>query len=98
MSTKMIIIKGDANDADYIEKITEITQNELDIIFPLFEEIRKNNGRWETYDGGKSPYRMYNLTDEQRDIFCGLVPHGEHGIHNIVHIKIIEVTSIERFV
>jgi hypothetical protein len=98
MSKKMILIEGDANDGDYIEKCSEIEQENFDIIFPLFEKIKANNGKWETHDGGEDPYDMYGLTDEQNDILCGLIPRGEYGIHSIVHIKVLEVVSIERFV
>ena len=92
---KMIIIEGDANDGDYIERSNIIEQKDLDIILPLFERIKKNNGIWESYDGGKDPYKMYNVTDEERDIFCGLTPKGEYGISCITSIKILEVFSIE---
>jgi hypothetical protein len=98
MSKKMILIKGDTNDGDYIEKCSEIEQEKLDIIFPLFEKIKENDGRWETHDDGEDPCDMYGLTDEQNDILGNLVPYGEYGIHSIVHIKVLEVISIERFV
>ena len=39
---KMIIIEGDANDGDYIERSNIIEQKDLDIILPLFERIKKN--------------------------------------------------------
>lgn len=36
-----IIVKADTNDADYITEMTEITQEELDLIRPLVEAIRR---------------------------------------------------------
>jgi hypothetical protein len=48
------------------------------------------------YDlGEKDPKDIYagKLTEEQVEFFQDLCPYGEHGIHTIVEIKVMEVAD-----
>lgn len=52
--TKYIYIKADTNDADYVSKLSEITEEYLDLILPVIQAIKefkpytstKNGSTW----------------------------------------------------
>ena len=44
--TKYIIIEADTNDGDYITEKSVITDEQIQLILPIIEEINKNNGQY----------------------------------------------------
>lgn len=98
---KYIVIEADTNDADYIEKSDFITDQDLNLIRPLLDALKKRESKrhnWVTseYCDDQNPYEMYHkFTEKQIDMMNQYVPYGEYGIHTITSIKIYEVTNEE---
>jgi len=92
-----IQITVDTNDADYVTNINIISEEDLNKIMPLIEEIKKYTykGRNKYYNYNTSecydhplPHEIYNFNDEIFDIFEELCPYTEYGFHTISSIKI----------
>lgn len=99
---KILIIKADTNDADYVEKSTEIAEEVIPLIKKVAKAIKscKANYNWgsgECCDEDESPSIVYKdiLTEEEIDNFDYYVPHGEYGIHTIESIRIVTITKEE---
>jgi len=45
--------------------------------------------------GEKSPEELYNLTDEEVEVFSDYLPWSEYGLHTIISIKIAPVVEYE---
>jgi hypothetical protein len=92
---KILIIKADTNDADYVEESNEITDDELRDILPVIEAIKKYKGphNWPEYEySDESPFDIYpQLTEDQIEAFSGLTPTGEYGIHTIESIRLLTI-------
>jgi len=104
---KILIIKADTNDADYITAESLVTEEELEeYVLPVVKvlkarkkEYEKTNDwtlqhNWENSEcGNTSPLEMYaeQLSEHQILNFEEYLPHGEYGIHTIESIRIINV-------
>ena len=105
---KLLIIKADTNDADYITGICEIQPEDEQLIRKVAGVLRTESKKgcagshnWETSEyGDERPEDMYEdvLTQDEIETFDGYVPYGEHGIHTIDSIRILEVTSDEKLI
>lgn len=99
---KYIIVKADANDADYVTEMKAITDEQLQRIMPVIDLLKskKKKDRWvHNWEIGEfrygSPYDMYVktglLTKEQVNLFDEFVPRGEEGVHTIESVKVVTV-------
>ncbi len=89
-------VVGDTNDADYISERTEITEDQLELIKPVIKAIKNSKIRhnWATSEYAREPHpsEMYKdvVTEDQIEEFEQYVPHGEHGIHTIKSITLLQ--------
>lgn len=100
---KILIIKADTNDADYVHRINEVTDKEIEQLKPIIKVIKnieaEHGHNWDNSEYGDTPpEELYKdkLTREQIDLFNGYTPHGEYGIHTIEEVKILEVIKETR--
>lgn len=89
---KYILIKADTNDADYVMKKSEITDEQLNSIMPIIEEIKKQKGKFETGECGNSAEELYSELNEYY-LFRDMCPYSEYGIHTIEDIIILVVAE-----
>jgi hypothetical protein len=95
---KLLIIKADTNDGDYIHTICKIDEKEEALIRKVAKLLHSGHHNWETSEYcDERPEEMYKdvLTQEEIETFDEYVPYGEHGVHTIASIRILEVTSDE---
>ena len=99
MTIKELCVTADTNDADYITRIEDITEEELEELMPLFDAINKfdavNNQfkhSWprSEYTRDESPEKNYPDIPKEtialfEECFC---PYGEYGIHTIEEILV----------
>lgn len=104
---KYIFIKADTNDADYVYRKTEVTDQQIEFVIPLINAIKNNKGSYNFLHGEfvredeKEVEEMYvasglcsqEVLDFFLDNFC---PYGEHGIHTIESIEILNVESEQK--
>lgn len=100
-----LVVEADTNDADYITKLTDVSLETVEELRPLFNAILKNDGEWITsayqkYIMKDGPYKMYGKDIEVSliDKFKSMVPYGEHGVHSIETIKLIQYCDVETFI
>ncbi len=107
---KVIVVKADMNDADYIEASCEINETLLAELRPVFEAIKEyskvplrgyaSSHNWETSEYGRNggPKELYAgiLTSHQIDLMNDYVPYGECGVHTIKSIKILTIADEEQ--
>ena len=91
---KYIEIKGDTNDGDYVSERTEVTDAQIEEIKPVIEAI-KNSEAQHGFNFDTSEYQNNDAEEVYGNIdgfsmFRRMVPHGEHGIHSIDSIIILE--------
>jgi hypothetical protein len=67
------MVRGDSNDADFVTKITPVTQEQIDRYLPLIEAIKK----FKSYTGKTDPKRHPGSTSEHRHEHNW--PIGEYG-------------------
>jgi len=96
---KHILVKADMNDADYTEHLSQITDEQLEIIMPVIDaikEYKKIHGWRSNWDDESWPwYEERGITEEQFDIMSDFVPGGgDYPIHAIESITILEVTEV----
>lgn len=98
---KYILIEADTNDGDYVTKVSEITDEQIELIKPVIEAIKRKNA---SYDGGHN-YETEELVGKSDAkklyghlegfiTFNGFVPEGDEnypGIHTIERIKIFQL-------
>ena len=95
---KWIEIVGDTNDGDYITNRETITDEQLKEIQPVIDAIKKaSEGRYgHNYDtseyGERNAEGLFGKVPGF-DLFDELVPYGEHGIHTIDSIIVLEGTA-----
>lgn len=104
---KLIVVKGDTNDADYVTKVSVIDEEKLDRFLPLIKAINefprnpRYGGRhnWPSSDyANETVSEVYSDFDEELlEDFSYYVPRGEYGIHSIEGISILEVSQITNF-
>ena len=80
-----LIVVADHNDADYIARIEDVSDEQLNEMSPLFAAIKENNGSFQTDDKvDKNSFDYAQITgyDLFIDKFC---PQDEasYGIHTI---------------
>ncbi|TXG81479.1 MAG: hypothetical protein E6R13_06120 [Spirochaetes bacterium] len=92
MSKIFIYAEVDTNDADYIGKLTEVSQKDLEIIKKISKFIDDNDLEY-----GNSEYRDCDLTlleetftETELDVFSDIFNGGEYGFHSISEITVIE--------
>lgn len=102
-----VIVKADTNDADYITNITKWDEDEYMANMPMLRKvcnaIKKNRGSWPNGEmsGGRrgTTSTLYLetglLTAEEIEFFDEITPYGEHGIHTIESVKVVEIVSEE---
>ena len=94
---KYIYIEGDANDGNYIGRLSQISDEELKLITPVIKAVGDNKEHYNfpTYDGANEDiYSMYsNLDENSIEEFSCFVPHGEHGISTIIDIKLLQLVE-----
>jgi hypothetical protein len=95
-----LTITGDFNDADYVSKVSKISQEYLDFIMPIIEAIKNfKRGQGGSYYNYQDVNPLRAILPEQiypqfhPDMlldFDGLVPHpGNYGgCHTITRIEI----------
>ena len=101
--TQWVIVEGDINDADYINRVENIDSNGWiedygytvsDLLKKVSEAVKdcKEHHNWpESEYADKSPESIYEgiLTEDEIAIFKeAFCPYGEYGIHSICSIKI----------
>jgi hypothetical protein len=91
-------VKADTNDADYISERNSITEKQLERLKPLFKAIKNcrcqhNWGSGEYCDSDEEPSIIYSDMIDLVDEFRDFVPHGEHGVHTIASIILLEVVK-----
>ena len=95
----MVIIKGDMNDADYVEQASYIEENEIEQlkrIISVLQTVPKYEHNWprgEYLD--KTPEDIYGdqLTEDDYGFMEEFVPYGEGGIHSIDSIRLLKVVE-----
>ena len=98
---KYIYIQGDTNDADYVGELSKVTDKQLKLIEPVMKAIGacKKDHNYPKGDmvDDTSAEDMYGDIPGF-DEFDNLVPYGEHGIHTIERIEVLEVSNKKRYV
>ena len=97
---KMLYIKADCNDADYLYSFNEINDSVIPLLDRVLSAIKpcKKSHNWPSSEYADStPEELYEgkLTLEEIEEFQGYLPYGEDGmgIHTIEEIKIFEIAS-----
>lgn len=102
---KYLHVVADCNDGDLLERVKEIDDETLLLVTPLIhaiKEITSNreidfnwpNLEWES----ESIYNLYEeFPKEVINKFSRFVPYGEHGVHSIYKINLLEVTYKKEF-
>lgn len=91
-----IEITVDTNDADYNTKVSTISEEDLDKIKSLIDEIKKQTqkNKWvHNYPNGEycdeTPQDIYpNISEEIHELFNDYCPYCEYGFHTIESIYI----------
>ena len=94
---KLLIIKADHNDGDYLHSINEVSDADIQEILPVIEAI-KEFGKSHNYNTSEYRDDEPTASDEYGhlegfDLFDDYVPHGEYGIHTIKSIDILTVVE-----
>lgn len=99
----LLIIKADTNDACYVTRTKEWTEEDkyaIDIeqLKKVAKALETENGSWgkgDMMDEDNNPNVLYNdvLTDEEVDWFNALTPSSEYGIHTIESIDLYEIKN-----
>jgi len=92
----IIIIEADTNDGDYTYAINEITEEVLESLADTITAVKeKKHYNWclgESCSDEDNPEDMYEDVDGFNfDLFQQFVPCGEHGVHTITSIRILNV-------
>lgn len=91
---KYIYVEADYNDGDYTSRMSEITDEEIELIRPVVKAISSNKGSYLTgdclEDRATSPEELYGHL-EGFDLFEDVIPSAEYGIHTITEVKIIQI-------
>lgn len=98
----IVIVKINTYDADYIENYYEISEEDIEKLYPIVKAIEncKERHNWEVGDlsNGYTPEFLYVetgiLTKEQVDWFNDhLTLYREYGMHTIESITLLEVVN-----
>lgn len=87
-----LVIKADANDANYVTSTNTVTMEDIEKLKPVVEAIKafslsnvyENNFPQGDCTRDKTVEEMYSHVDQDAlELFCKLCPYGEYGIHTI---------------
>lgn len=107
---RTIRVRADTNDADYIDNIQTLNEEDLPTILKVIAAIkefdathRRGSGQYNWYARDSygrdrpGPREVYEdvLTEEDIEIFEEYIPCGEDGIHTIESVEIYEVINKE---
>lgn len=94
---KMIYIEGDINDGDYISKLSLITDKQLKELLLIIKVIdeHEEHHNWSNEYSAACVSDIYEdkLTEKQIDIINEYIPYGQHGVHTITSISILDVAK-----
>lgn len=98
---KKIYVNVDTNDGDYVGKISDISDEEIQEILPLVEAIKNQksgdgNFPYGEVFGWKASKIYSNFSGF--DIFLDFIPYTEYGFHDIDQIEIYEITNIQKLI
>jgi hypothetical protein len=90
-----ILIKADTNDGDYIEEMSEITDEEIERFKKLIPILQDHDNSFFTLDQGEARdiYDEDELSDDDIAFIENFTPTGSYGIHSIDSIKILFVEN-----
>jgi hypothetical protein len=103
---KVLLIKADTNDADYVISENIIKDDELEKILHIIDVVKtktasmtgwsRHNWPWGEYSDN-TPSELYEglLTEDEIEMFQEYLPYGEFGIHTIISIKLLHVEREE---
>lgn len=95
-----LIVRGDTNDADYIEESNNIKEEDIDKIKKIIKVIKEYTDKkkyvhnWPDteYDNDTVEDIYKNkLSEEEIDFMRDFIPYGEMGIHTIKEIRLLKV-------
>jgi hypothetical protein len=98
---RILLVEGDTNDGDFIYQQTDITKfsekklNDIRRIFKIISECKESNN-WDTGEfGDLTPEDMYKdkLSKKDFDMMEDIIPWGEHGIHTITSVEILDMVE-----
>lgn len=100
MNRHLVVITGDAGDADYTSKATVVTDNDLKVVRKVVKALKAwaKDKKWSScnWDSRMSAEEQYPglLTEDELEQFEDLLPGtGDHPIHTITSVKLYEFTS-----
>lgn len=104
--TKLLMVKCDVNDADYVHNIEEIDDTDLEIIKSVVAKISKFRPYKSKYThhhnfpqdprtdmGEKTIQQLYDFTPEENNVVCNYFGYGFDGMpaHTLHTVQIIEI-------
>jgi hypothetical protein len=101
---RLLIVKADPNDADYIYESTMLSEEAYQALRPLLEKVASAlkdctaQHNWPEHErADQSPEGLYAgiLTEEEVEKFREYVPSDEYGVHTIYAITVHQVLSTE---
>lgn len=102
MKEYLVIVKGDTNDADFIYKSTELSEEEYskikDTLFKVSKLVNEVKGHnWGNEYSDDSPESLYVetglCTEEELEVFQDLCPYGEYGVHTIYDVVVYSISE-----
>lgn len=92
---KYLEVIADENDADYLTRRTLVTEDDIEELLPIIQEIKNKKGKWKL--DYEDLYKLYdNLSHEQLNLFEDYINEGECGVHTIDSITILTVINEEK--
>ncbi|HEX8586148.1 MAG TPA: hypothetical protein VF680_17280 [Allosphingosinicella sp.] len=101
---KYIIVQADTNDGDYINKKTQITEDDIIKVKDILSKLNIGSydlswGRGDIQDEDNDPHILYpQLSEEEIEFLENYIPYGEYGIHTIESIEILTVVETEKLI
>lgn len=98
--TLYVRVEADTNDADYVEKFSQVRDGHVTLIRKVAEAVGACTApyNWpssEYVDGSVEEVYAAVLTEEDVDAFCDYIPQYGHEVHTIETIQFINVTDID---
>lgn len=94
MTVKFLLeVAGDANDGDYVRKLTELQEVQLPLLHKLVAALKAESGNWpssEYADGWVEDIYAKYFTEDELDKVQDWIPYGEYGIHTVENITVYE--------
>lgn len=99
----VVIVKADTNDADYISAETEVrNSSQIELVRKFASLLKASNAP----HGQNFPYSDYvdltledlygdKVSQQELRVFRNMVPYGEHGVHTIQSIRIVQIVQDE---